>query len=88
MSEYLEVVQFKKQNDKWRANRLGSAKKNDKGQLIVYLDSLPIADAEGQVRLTIQKKQERQDGDYGSSLGGKQDHQAPARVELEDEIPF
>lgn len=85
MSDYLEVVQFKKQGDKWRANRLGSVKKNDKGQLIVYLDSLPFPDAEGNVRLTIQAKQER---DYGASLGGKSDHQAPERHDLDDAIPF
>lgn len=60
MSDYLEVVQFKQQNGKWRAQRLGSAKKNDKGQLNVYLDALPIPDAEGNVRLTIQPKQERE----------------------------
>jgi hypothetical protein len=80
MSDYLECVQFKKQGDKWRATRLGSAKKNDKGQLIVYLDSLPIPDAEGNVRLTIQAKQERDERPQQSAPAQRQD--------LDDEIPF
>ena len=80
MSDYLEVVQFRKQGDKWRAQRLGSAKKNDKGQLNVYLDALPIPDSEGNVRLTIQQKQER-----GQQRDAGQSH---SQLGIDDEIPF
>lgn len=81
----LEVVQFRKQGDKWRPQRLGYAKKNDKGQLQVYLDALPIPDGEGNVRLVVQERQQQQSretysqpvSDTTASAGG-----------LEDEIPF
>ena len=69
MSDYLDVGQFKQTKaGKWRFVKLGSAKKNDKGQLDVWLDALPIADAEGQCRLTISKRQEREGG-YPDSTG-------------------
>ena len=90
MADYLEVVQFKQRGDKWRAQRLGYAKKNDKGALNVYLDALPIPDHEGQVRLTIQKQQERNGGGtQPSSPDGVYDQTAPAGgVVLEDDVPF
>lgn len=75
----LEVVQFRKMGEKWKPVRLGGAKKNDRGQLTVYLDALPLPDAEGNVRLTIQPRQERQQEPQPQQqgMGG-----------LEDEIPF
>ena len=83
MSDYLEVVQFKKRGEKWRVIRLGSAKKNDKGGLDVWLDSLPIADAEGGVRLTIQAKQDKEEG-----YSRREEPRQPARHDLDDAIPF
>lgn len=82
MSEYLDVGQFKQTKaGKWRFIKLGSARKNDKGQLDVYLDALPISDAEGQCRLTISKRQERE--------GGQEQYSAPqGNGGLDDEIPF
>jgi len=59
MADYLEVVQFRKAGDKWKPVRLGAAKKNDKGQLNVYLDALPIPDHEGNCRFVIQQRQQQ-----------------------------
>lgn len=91
MSDYLDVVQFKKneRTGKWRRINLGYAKKNDKGQLDVYLDALPMPDSEGSCRITIAKREERQQGGdsrqsggtaYGGTTGGAGD--------VDDEIPF
>lgn len=80
MSDFLDVKQFRQVNGKWRATKLGYAKKNDKGQLNVYLDALPIPDAEG-CRLTIEKRQDRDDR--------QQDSQQPSGGgDIDDEIPF
>lgn len=87
MSDYLDVGQFKQTKaGKWRFVRLGSAKKNDKGQLDVWLDALPIADAEGQCRLTISKRQERD----GQDNGQREQPQSGGygKPDLDDEIPF
>jgi len=94
MSDYLDVGQFKQtKGGKWRFVRLGSAKKNDKGQLDVWLDALPIPDAEGQCRLSIAKRQERGDN---ATMGGK--YPGPNDIVpmpsgrggdgIDDEIPF
>ncbi len=74
----LEVVQFRKAGDKWKPVRLGGAKKNEKGQLNVYLDALPLGDENGNVRFVIQERQERRD------------FQAPEQTQqqLDDDIPF
>jgi len=87
MSDYLDVVQFKKneRTGKWRRTNLGYAKKNDKGQIDVYLDALPMPDSEGSCRITIAKREDRQQG------GGYSDNRqsAPAREDLDgDSIPF
>lgn len=80
MSDYLDVKQFRQVNGKWRATRLGYAKKNDKGQLNVYLDALPIPDAEG-CRLTIERREDRDDRQqsqgYGGGPGGFDDSEIP-----------
>jgi hypothetical protein len=87
MSEYLDVGQFKQtKGGKWRFVRLGSAKKNDKGQLDVWLDALPIPDAEGQCRLSIAKRQER---DGGKFPGPNDNVPMPHGLgSIDDEIPF
>ena len=49
----LEVVSFKQlPSGKWMAVKCGYAKKNDKGQLNVYLDAIP-APRDGQYQLTL-----------------------------------
>lgn len=87
MSDFLDVKQFRQVNGKWRATKLGYAKKNDKGQLNVYLDALPIADAEG-CRLTIERREERQDSYGGGSMTGTGYGNPPATGDIDDEIPF
>jgi len=83
MNDYLDVGQFRQtKNGKWRFIKLGSAKKNDKGQLDVYLDALPISDSEGNCRITISQRQERQQD-------GPQHVAAPdGNTGMDDEIPF
>lgn len=66
----LEVVQFVQRGEKWKANRLGYAKRNDKGQLNVYLDVMPIPqvrNGETSVSLVIQERQQRDDSREGYS---------------------
>ena len=91
MTDYLDVGQFKQTKaGKWRFVRLGSAKKNDKGQLDVWLDALPIADKEGTVRLTIAKREEKQErGSYPDDTGTTgHTGQGYGGGDVEDSIPF
>lgn len=85
MADYLDVVQFKERDGKWRPNRLGYAKKNDKGQLNVYFDVMPIPDHEGSVRFVIQKPQERDSQQSAPSNGS---NAAMSGREIDDDIPF
>jgi len=83
MTDYLDVGQFHKNESsgKWRFQRLGYAKKNDKGGLDVYLDALPIPGPYG-VRLSINKREERPQQNQGYN-------RAPASSGgMDDEIPF
>lgn len=57
----LDVIQFKAKKDGgWRAHRIGYAAKNDKGDLNVWLDSLPVPDGNGAVRIVVTQRQEQQ----------------------------
>ena len=63
----LEVGQFRKgANDKWRFVKLGYAKKNDKGQLNVYLDAYPLPDEKG-CSFVIQARKEQDRPQAGSA---------------------
>lgn len=76
----LEVGQFRKgANDKWRFVKLGYAKKNDKGQLNVYLDALPLPDEKG-CSLVIQERREQSQPEPQRGGGPMGD--------IEDIIPF
>ena len=65
-------------NGKWRFIRLGSGKQNDKGGFDIWLDALPIADANGDCRISLQPKREDQ--------SGGQYHRDPR--DIDDEVPF
>lgn len=83
MSEFQDVGQFHK-NDKtgkWRFQRLGYAKRNDKGGLDIYLDALPISGPYG-VRMVVTERQEQGSApDRGAPAGDMGD-------DMGDSIPF
>lgn len=94
MTEYLDVVQFKKkQAGGWRAIKLGYAKKNDKGGLDVTLDALPLANDQGFTSFTISKRQER-DGYQQNAKQNAQQFQEPhsenpaPQGDIDSDIPF
>lgn len=62
MAEYFDVGQFRQRNDKWRFQKLGSAKQNDKGGWDIYLDCLPLQDQPGSCRMSIVPQRERAEG--------------------------
>lgn len=77
--QYLDVISFRPRGDgKPYAHKIGSAKKNAKGGLNVYLDSLPLPDKDGKVSLLISARQEKPAG-RTPSRGG---------ADLDDDIPF
>jgi hypothetical protein len=81
---WLDVISFRQRGDagKAYAHKIGSAKRNDKGGLNVYLDSLPLPDKDGRVSLLISPPRE--------SAGSPRREARPAtpsRFE-DDEIPF
>ena len=83
----LEVGQFRKgANDKWRFVKLGYAKKNDKGQLNVYFDALPLPDEKGCSIVIQERKEQYQSGDpAGTVTSGST---SGASLGIDDEIPF
>lgn len=82
----LEVIQFRKAGEKWKPVRLGFAKKNDKGQLNVYLDALPLPDEKG-CSFVIQPRREREDRpQYGDVASG--DRNPDAGYYDDSGIPF
>jgi hypothetical protein len=83
----LEVGQFRKgANDKWRFVKLGYAKKNDKGQLNVYFDALPLPDEKG-CSIVIQERQERQEGS-GYTPGPRQAKAEYPDMPDDSDLPF
>jgi len=73
MSEYWDIVQFKKgRSGKVSATKLGYAKKRDDGGFYLNFDALPICGEEVSVSVCPQREK-------GAS---------PAKRELDDEIPF
>lgn len=60
--DYYDVGQFRERNGKWRFQKLGSAKENDKGGWDIFLDALPLQDGPNQCRLTITQPRDKSDG--------------------------
>ena len=83
-------------------HRVGSAVMNDKGQIMVYLDSVPVPDKEkGTINLVLFEPREKDDEQpsTASSGGGRQGGRSEqsrggrgqkptAREDMDDEIPF
>lgn len=84
--EYLDVISFRPRGDgKPFAHKIGSAKKNDKGGLNLYLDSLPLPDKDGRVSLLVAPPRE-------SGGGGRTERRPPTtrpqtpRDDFEDDV--
>ena len=82
MADYMDAISWKKTaTGKNFAVKLGSAKKLDNGNIVVYLDALPIPGENGSVQITIAPQRPR-------SEGGAQT-KAPTGVPgFDDEIDF
>jgi hypothetical protein len=78
MSDYWDVGSFKKtKGGKVMFVRLGSAKQKDGGGFSCWLDAMPTPGESGQYEIQIVPQRER--------TGSKP---APAKSELDDEIPW
>lgn len=82
MSDYMDAISWKKTaTGKNFAVKLGSAKKLDNGNIVVYLDALPIPGKDGSVQITIAPQREKTTGGAATK--------APAEASsFDDEIPF
>lgn len=66
--------------------RIGSAWQNEKGLITVYLDSYPIPDKEGVVKMMLFEPDPR---DKPARGGGREENSPRAwNRELDDDIPF
>ena len=72
MSIRYDVISPRKRGDadKTYWHRVGTAFEREKGGLSVVLDSLPLPDAEGQVRLLIVEAKARDEGAAPTTGGG------------------
>lgn len=81
MSEYMDAVSWKKTaSGKNFAVKLGSAKTLDNGNIVVYLDALPIPGENGSVQITICPQRPRSEGGAQTKRAGGDD--------MNDSIPF
>lgn len=79
MTKYNVVSPRPKHNEAGKVwwHNIGNATMNDKGNITIYLNSLPIPDAEGQIRIMLFEKDETQ------TRTAK-----PKSNDVDDEIPF
>jgi hypothetical protein len=72
MSTRYDVISPRKRGDadKTYWHRVGTAFEREKGGLSVVLDSLPLPDAEGQVRLLIVEAKARDEAPAQAAAGG------------------
>lgn len=86
MSDFLDVGQFKQGKEgKWRFVKMGYAKDDGKGGLKVYMDALPLTNAEGFCNLSIVPQKERDN----ASPGARQISQTPDdRAPFDSDAPF
>jgi hypothetical protein len=81
-------------SDKTYWHRVGTAFEREKGGLSVVLDSLPLPDAEGQVRLLVVEARARDEVPAQAAAGGnvtplpRRAAGGAARAAEEDGIPF
>lgn len=92
MSTRYDICTPRKNGDKTFWTRIGSAWKNDKGQIQLVFDALPIPDSEGRCVANLFEPKPRDSGtqnrrqsgggddDWGNSRGNGDD--------LDDEIPW
>jgi hypothetical protein len=76
MSEFLDVIQFKKNQDKWRVIKLGWARPSDKGGYDCEFDVQPLGDENGKVRFCIRPRREQENKRVSDDAG------------MNDAIPF
>lgn len=89
--DYFDVGQFRERNGKWRFQKLGSAKQNDKGGWDIFMDALPLQDGPNSCRMTIVPQREN----AGRNFDGTSATRTPARSGpaatpgfQDDEIPW
>lgn len=87
-------IKFGEDNDKTFWHNIGTAFKNDKGQMTVYLNSLPLPNTEGKCSFMIfPPKDDDADRDFGQRGGRSQGKttgkkSSTPKPEIDDEIPF
>lgn len=69
-------------------HRVGSAHENDKGQVFIWLDSVPVPDVDGKVVIALFEPQEDEPGKAKPKNTRTRANKPVAAQELDDEIPF
>jgi hypothetical protein len=95
MSTRYDVISPRRRGDadKTHWHRIGAAFEREKGGLSVVLDSLPLPDAEGQVRLLVVEAKARDEAPAQAATGGnvtplRRAAGGPSRGAEDDGIPF
>lgn len=71
-------------------HRIGTAVTNEKGNVTVYLDSLPFPDKEGRVAVMLFEQRDREETTQrrGDSRTERRESAGRRQVDEDDEIPF
>lgn len=87
-------IKYGEDNERTFWHNIGTAFKNDKGQMTVYLNSLPLPNSEGKCSFMIfPPKEDDADRDYGGQRGGGRSKptagkRSAPKSDIDDEIPF
>lgn len=91
-------IKYGREGDKTYWHNIGTAFENEKGQITIYLNSLPIPGDDGKVKIMLFDKKDDADRDHGRRGGGssqsttkastKSKGRQSSQSDVDDEIPF
>jgi hypothetical protein len=92
MTRYDLISPREGKDGKTRWLKIGAAFPRDKGGFSLVLDALPLPDKDGRVSLLMTEPLPKDDdaprGNTRPQIGGDRARQAPARDDIDDQIPF
>lgn len=90
-------IKYGREGDKTYWHNIGTAFENEKGQITIYLNSLPIPGDDGKVKIMLFDKKDDADRDHGGGGGSarsttkastKSKGRQSSQSDGDDEIPF
>ena len=69
-------------------HRLGNAIENEKGQIVLFLDSIPAPNPEGQYQMTCFESKPKDDADSEKGSGRRRSSRSSQQDNDDEEIPF